>query len=153
MLTSCKNVNTPEIIHAVEQEQGASAGPPRTTRMWVHDMHKPQSTIDLALPVEHDYNFLRTYCQASETLNAGSINYSMDSNANLVCVAHCLYEQENQEGYERLLGLCHLKNTKTAILADRHSGTHSRFLFSTSSYYGHVVILPSLMFAHFGAVV
>ena len=32
--------------------------------------------------------------------------YSMDSNANLVCLAHCLYEKENQEGYDRLLGLC-----------------------------------------------
>ena len=58
----------------------------------------------------------------------------MGSNDNLVCLAHCLYEKENQEGYERLLGLCqevkmddedttfehHLNNTKTAILADRH---------------------------------
>ena len=28
--------------------------------------------------------------------------YSMDSNANLVCLAHCLYDQENQEGYDRI---------------------------------------------------
>ena len=73
--------------------------------------------------------------------------YSMDSNANLVCLAHCLYEKENQEGYDRLLGLCqevkmddegttfqtYLNKATTAILADRHSGTHSRFVFSSSS--------------------
>jgi hypothetical protein len=31
---------------------------------------------------------------------------SMDSNDNLVGLAHCLYEKENQEGHKRLLGLC-----------------------------------------------
>jgi hypothetical protein len=29
---------------------------------------------------------------------------SIDSNGNLVCLAHCLYDKENQEGYDRLLG-------------------------------------------------
>ena len=74
MLSACKNVNIPEIIHAVEREQGASAGPSHTTQRWVHDMREPRSTvIDPSLPVEHDYNFLKTFCQAFETLNPGSI--------------------------------------------------------------------------------
>ena len=36
-------------------------------------MCQPKSTIDRALPVEHDYNFLKSFYQAFETLNAGSI--------------------------------------------------------------------------------
>jgi hypothetical protein len=38
MLTFCKTANAPEIIQAVEEEQGAAAGPARTTRRWLHDM-------------------------------------------------------------------------------------------------------------------
>jgi hypothetical protein len=34
----CKNVNAPEIMQSVEREQGAAAGPARTTRMWLQDM-------------------------------------------------------------------------------------------------------------------
>ncbi len=37
-LTFCKNVNAPEIMQAVEREQGAAAGPARTTRRWLRDM-------------------------------------------------------------------------------------------------------------------
>jgi hypothetical protein len=73
MLTFCTNVNAPEIIQAVEREQGAAAGPARTTRMWLHDMGQPMSIIDPSLPVEHDCNFLKTFCKAFETLNPGSI--------------------------------------------------------------------------------
>ena len=68
---------------------------------------------------------------------------SMDSNANMVCLAHCLYDKENQEGYDRLLGLCqqvkmddqdtpfeqYLNNKLTAFIADRHPGAHSLFVF------------------------
>jgi len=57
MLTFCKNVNAPEIMQAVEREQGAAAGPARTTRRWLRDMAEPKSMIDPELPVEHDYNF------------------------------------------------------------------------------------------------
>ena len=66
MLTSCKNVNAPEIIQAVEREQGAAAGPARTTRMWLHDTGQHKSMIDPSLPVQHDYNFLETFCTAKE---------------------------------------------------------------------------------------
>ena len=87
-------------------------------------MTQHKSMIDPELPVEHDYNFLNTFCTAFETLNPGSIAKiyttevndeerwslytlcSMDSNVNLVCLAHCLYDKENQEGYDRLLGHC-----------------------------------------------
>jgi len=41
--------------------------------MWVHGLRQLRSTIDPALPVEHDYNFLKSFCRAFETLNAGSI--------------------------------------------------------------------------------
>jgi hypothetical protein len=68
MLTFCKNVNAPEIMQAVEREQGAAAGPVRTTRRWLRDMAEPKSMIDPELPVEHVYNFLQTYCTAFETL-------------------------------------------------------------------------------------
>jgi hypothetical protein len=68
ILSSCKNVNIPEIIHAVEQEQGLSAGLSRTTRMWVQGLRQPMSTIYPALPVEHDYNLLKSFCQAFGTL-------------------------------------------------------------------------------------
>ena len=73
MLTFCKNVNAPEIMQAVEREQGAAAGPVRTTRMWLHDMSQHKSIIDPQVPVEHNYNFLQTFCTAFETLNPGSI--------------------------------------------------------------------------------
>jgi hypothetical protein len=73
MLTCCKNVNAPEIMQAVEREQGAASGPARTSRMWLHDMAKQKSMIDPELPVEHDYNFLQTYCTSFEKLNPGSI--------------------------------------------------------------------------------
>ena len=73
MLTFCKNVNAPEIMQAVEREQGAAAGPACTTRRWLRDMAEPKSMIDPELPVEHDYNFLQTYSTAFETLNPGSI--------------------------------------------------------------------------------
>ena len=67
----------------------------------------------------------------------------MDSNANMVCLAHCLYDKENQEGYDRLLGLCqqvkmhdddtpfeqYLNNKLTAFIADRHPGAHSLFIY------------------------
>ena len=70
---------------------------------------------------------------------------SMDSNANLVCLGHCLYNKENQEGYDRLLGLCqqvkmddegtafeqYLNHKQTVILADRHPGDHSLCVFSS----------------------
>ena len=52
MLSSCKDVNIPEIVHTVEREQGA--GPSHTTRRWMHDMREPRSMIDPSLPVEHD---------------------------------------------------------------------------------------------------
>ena len=129
-----------------------------------YDMGQPKSLIDPSLPVEHDYNFLKTFCKTFETLNPGSIPKiyttevndkerfdgfclcfrsqillivrsdiraftldvcvikqehlkttsrlslytlcSMDSNDNLVYLAHCPYDKENQEGYDRLLGLC-----------------------------------------------
>ncbi len=73
MLSSCKNVNIPEIINAVEREQEASAGAARTTRRWVHEIREPKSMMDLALPAEHDYNYLIAFCKAFETLNPGSI--------------------------------------------------------------------------------
>jgi hypothetical protein len=73
MLTFCKNVNAPEIMQAVEREQGAAAGLARTTRRWLCDMAEPMSMIDPELPAEHDYNFLQTYSTAFETLNPGSI--------------------------------------------------------------------------------
>jgi hypothetical protein len=57
MLTFCKTANAPEIIQAVEEEQGAAAGPTRRTRRWLHDMGQPMSIIDAELPAEHDYNF------------------------------------------------------------------------------------------------
>ena len=60
-------------MQAVEWEQGAASGPARTSRIWLHDMAKHKSMIDPALPVEHDYNFLHTYCTSFETLNPGSI--------------------------------------------------------------------------------
>ena len=48
MVSSCKNVNVPEIMQAVEQEQGASAGPSRSTRRWgtacVSNVHDKQFT-------------------------------------------------------------------------------------------------------------
>ena len=163
MLNFCKNVNPPEIIQAVEGEQGAAAGAARTSRRWLHDMGQHKSMIDPGLHVDHDYNFLQTFCQAFETLNPGSIAKvyttevndeerfdgfclcfrpqilrivgadirafaldtcfikheqnnlkgwalytmcSMDSVANQVCLAHCLYDKQNQEGYDRLLVLC-----------------------------------------------
>ena len=46
MLSSCKNVNIPEIINAVEREQGASAGAARTSRRWVAESREPKSMID-----------------------------------------------------------------------------------------------------------
>ena len=55
-------------MQAVEREQGAAAGPARTTRRWLRDMAEPKSMIDPELPVEHVYNFLQTYCTAFETL-------------------------------------------------------------------------------------
>ena len=187
-------------MQAVEREQGAVSGPARTYRMWLHDMAKQKSMIDPELPVEHDYNFLQTYCTSFEKLNPGSIAKiyisevndeqrfdgfcvcfqpqiqrifradiraftldacfikheqnklkgwalytlcSMDSNASMVCLAHCLYDKENQEGYDRLLGLCqtvkmddddtpfeqYLNNKLTAFIADRHPGAHSLFVF------------------------
>ena len=73
MLTFCKNVNVPEIIQTVEGEQGAAAGPTPTSRRWLHDMSQHKSMIDPELPVEHDCNFLKTFCTAFETLNPGSI--------------------------------------------------------------------------------
>ncbi len=72
-MTYCKNVRVPEIIQAMEQEQGASAGPSRTARMWVHDMCQPMSIIK-GLLVDSDYNFSTSFLQAFETLNAGSIS-------------------------------------------------------------------------------
>ena len=36
-------------------------------------MGQPKFIIDPQLPVEHDYNFLQTFCKAFETLNPGSI--------------------------------------------------------------------------------
>ena len=41
--------------------------------MWLHDMAKQKSMIDPELPVDHDYNFLQTYCTSLEKLNSGSI--------------------------------------------------------------------------------
>ena len=81
MLTFCKNVNAPEIMQAVEREQGAAAGPARTTRMWFNAAGhgstqcgcRTWSMIDPELSSEHDYNFLHTFCTSFETLNPGSI--------------------------------------------------------------------------------
>ena len=70
---------------------------------------------------------------------------SMDSNTNMVCLAHCLYDKEKQEGYERLLDVCqevkmdddgtpfkqYLNDKRTAIIADRHSGAHSLFVIAS----------------------
>jgi hypothetical protein len=68
----------------------------------------------------------------------------MGSNANLVCLAHCLYDKKNQEGYDRTQEVQvddegttfvkYLNNKRIAILADRHQGAHSRFVFSSSGY-------------------
>jgi len=66
MVSSCKNVNVPEIMQAVEQEQGASAGPSSKTRRCVHGMRQPMSTIS-NLPVDYDYIFLTSFPQAFET--------------------------------------------------------------------------------------
>ena len=53
MVSSCKNVNVPEIMQAVEQGQGASAGPSRSTRRWgtacVSNVHDKQFTCWLRL--------------------------------------------------------------------------------------------------------
>ena len=71
---------------------------------------------------------------------------AVHSNANLVCLAHWLYDKEDQEGYDRLLGPCqqvkmddegttfekYLNNKLVSILADRHPGSHSLFVFSSS---------------------
>ena len=46
----------------------------------------------------------------------------MDSNANLVCLAHCLYAKENQEGYDRLLRLCQ------QVKMDDESTTFEKYL-------------------------
>jgi hypothetical protein len=78
-------------------------------------------TLDACF-IKHEHNNLKgTLC-------------SMDSNDNLVCLGHCLYDRENQEGYDRLLSPCqevkiddngttfekHLNHKLSAILADRH---------------------------------
>jgi hypothetical protein len=65
---------------------------------------------------------------------------SIDSNDNMVCLTHCLYDKENQEDYDRLLVLCqqvnmddegttfeqYLNHKQTTILADRLPGDHSQ---------------------------
>jgi hypothetical protein len=70
---------------------------------------------------------------------------SIDSNANMVCLAHCLYDKENQEGYDRLLGEVqkvkmddegtsfdkYLNNKLTVFIADRHPGVDAVFAFSS----------------------
>jgi hypothetical protein len=53
-------------MQAVEQEQGASAGPSSKTRRCVHGMRQPMSTIS-NLPVDYDYIFLTSFPQAFET--------------------------------------------------------------------------------------
>ena len=82
MLTFCKNVNAPEIIQVVEGEQGSAAGPARTNRRWLHEMAQHRSMIDPELPVEHDYNFLKAFCTAFQTLNPGSLGkiYTTEGN-------------------------------------------------------------------------
>jgi hypothetical protein len=69
----------------------------------------------------------------------------MDSNDNMVCLVHCLYDKENQEGYDRILGEIqkvkmddedtsfdkYLNNKLTVFLADRHQGVDSVFVFSS----------------------
>jgi hypothetical protein len=36
-------------------------------------MGQPETMIDAQLPVEHDYNFLQTFCKSFETLNPASL--------------------------------------------------------------------------------
>ena len=60
MVSSCKNVNVPEIMQTVEQGQGASAGPSRSTRRCVYGMRQPMSMVS-NLPVDYDYNFLMSF--------------------------------------------------------------------------------------------
>jgi hypothetical protein len=79
MLTFCKNVNAPEIMQAVEREQGAAAGPARTTRRWLRDMAEPKSMIDPELPVEHDYNFWVVLYVATQINDASSMDKSSTS--------------------------------------------------------------------------
>jgi len=52
----------------------------------------------------------------------------MDSNANLVGLAYCLYEKENQEGHKRLLYLCQqVKMDRFMIISILEGETHSCF--------------------------
>ena len=92
MLTFCKNVNVPEIIRAVEGDQGAAAGPARTNRRWLREMGQHRSMIDPELPVEHDYNFLKAFCTAFETLNPASLAK--------------IYTTEGNDEEERFDGFC-----------------------------------------------
>ena len=124
-------------------------------------MGQHRSMIDPELPVEHDYNFLKAFCTAFETLNPSSLAKiyttegndeeerfdgfclcfrpqilrivgadirafaldtcfikheqnnlgcaiytlcSMDSNANMVCLAHCLYDKKKTRGLRQATG-------------------------------------------------
>ncbi len=58
-------------------------------------------TVDACF-IKHEQNKLKGW--ALYTL------CSIDSNANMVCLADCLYDKENQEGYDRLLALCQQVN-------------------------------------------